>query len=92
MSNDKAVIFDVQFRDDIRWWFRKDKKIANRVLDLVEATIADPFKGIGKPEHLKYLPGSTYSRRITQEHRLVYRAKLRLFSCNVVITTPKLNT
>ena len=74
MSNSRAVIFDAQFRDDLRWWFRKDKKIANRVLDLVEAVIADPFTGIGKPERLKYLPGSTYSRRITQEHRFVYRA------------------
>ena len=73
MSNNRAVIFDVQFRDDLRWWFRKDKKIANRVLDLLEATIVDPVKGIGKPEKLKYLPGSTYSRRITHEHRLVYR-------------------
>ena len=72
MSN-RAIIFDVQFREDLRWWFKKDKKIANRVLDLVEAVIKNPFTGIGKPEHLKYLPGSTYSRRITQEHRLVYR-------------------
>ena len=69
----KSVIFDPQFRDDLRWWARKDRKICNRVLDLVEATIADPINGIGKPERLKYLPGSRWSRRITQEHRLVYQ-------------------
>lgn len=73
MSSNKSVIFDVQFRDDLRWWAKKDRKICNRVLDLVEATIADPTSGIGKPERLKYLPGSRWSRRITQEHRLVYQ-------------------
>ena len=73
MLSDRSVIFDSQFRDDLRWWAKKDRKICDRVLDLVEATIADPMKGIGKPEKLKYLPGSRWSRRITQEHRLVYQ-------------------
>jgi toxin YoeB len=67
------VIFDQQFREDIRWWAKKDRKILNRILDLVEAIINDPVTGIGKPEKLKYLPGSLWSRRITQEHRLVYQ-------------------
>ncbi|MEL6438644.1 MAG: Txe/YoeB family addiction module toxin [Cyanobacteria bacterium J06621_8] len=71
--NGKSVIFDSQFREDLRWWSKKDRKICNRILDLVEATIADPINGIGKPEKLKYLPGSRWSRRITQEHRLVYQ-------------------
>ena len=69
----RSVIFDVQFRDDLCLWAKKNRKICNRVLDLVEATIADPTSGIGKPERLKYLPGSRWSRRITQEHRLVYQ-------------------
>ena len=80
----RSVIFDVQFREDLRWWARKDRKICNRVLDLVEATIADPTSGIGKPEKLKYLPGSRWSRRITQEHRLVYQVsedKLIFLQC-----------
>ena len=80
----KSVIFDPQFRDDLRWWARKDRKICNRVLDLVEATISDPTNGIGKPERLKYLPGSRWSRRITQEHRLVYQVsedKLIFLQC-----------
>ena len=80
----KSVIFDVQFRDDLRWWAKKERKICNRVLDLVEATIADPTSGIGKPERLKYLPGSRWSRRITQEHRLVYQVskkKLIFLQC-----------
>jgi toxin YoeB len=43
-----------------------------RVLDLVEATMRDPFTGVGKPERLRYLLAGCWSRRITQEHRLVY--------------------
>jgi toxin YoeB len=70
---DRAVIFDSQFREDLHWWFRKDKKVSDRILNSIEATISNPFKGIGKAEHLKYLPGSRWSRRITQEHRLVYQ-------------------
>lgn len=73
MTDNRAVIFDSQFRDDLRWWFRKDKKISDRILNLIEATILNPTEGIGKPENLKYLPGSRWSRRITQEHRLVYQ-------------------
>jgi toxin YoeB len=69
------VIFDQQFREDLRWWAKKDRKILNRILDLVEAVITDPVTGIGKPEKLKYLPGSRWSRRITQEHRLVYQVQ-----------------
>lgn len=43
-----------------------------RALDLVEAIIREPFSGIGKPEPLKYLASGAWSRRLTQEHRLVY--------------------
>jgi toxin YoeB len=43
------------------------------VLDLVEAVLRDPFQGIGKPEPLKYLVSGVWSRRLTAEHRLVYR-------------------
>jgi toxin YoeB len=49
-----------------------DRKTALRVLDLVEAVMCNPFQGIGKPEPLKYLGSGVWSRRITQEHRLVY--------------------
>jgi toxin YoeB len=43
------------------------------VLELVEAALRDPFQGIGKPELLRYVLEGCWSRRITQEHRLVYR-------------------
>ena len=44
-----------------------------RILDLLEAVVRDPFTGIGKPEPLKFALLGAWSRRITQEHRLVYR-------------------
>lgn len=46
--------------------------MALRVLDLMEATLRDPFAGIGKPEHLKHLGGNVWSRRINTADRLVY--------------------
>jgi toxin YoeB len=46
--------------------------VAPRALNLVEAILCDPFSGIGKPEPLKYLPAGTWSRRLTEEHRVVY--------------------
>ncbi len=49
-----------------------DRKVALRFLKLVEAIVRDPFTGIGKPEPLKYLAAGTWSRRLTQEHRIVY--------------------
>jgi toxin YoeB len=49
-----------------------DRKTALRVFALIEAVLRDPFTGIGKPEPLKRLAPGTWSRRITEEHRLVY--------------------
>jgi toxin YoeB len=50
-----------------------DRAIALRILHLVEDVLRDPFRGIGKPEPLKYELAGAWSRRITQEHRLIYR-------------------
>jgi toxin YoeB len=70
---DRQSIFEPTFREDLQFWVAGDRKVALRVLDLVEAVMRDPFKGIGKPEPLKYVGANTWSRRITDEHRLVYR-------------------
>lgn len=51
----------------------EEPRTAGRILDLVNAVLRDPFSGIGKPEPLKHVPPDTWSRRITGEHRLVYR-------------------
>jgi toxin YoeB len=61
-----------RFLEDLRFWIEHDRKVALRIMGLVEAVMRDPFGGIGKPEPLKYLRANTWSRRITDEHRLVY--------------------
>ncbi len=70
---EREAVFHPEFRQDLRYWIETDRKIALRVLELIEAVLRDPFDGIGKPEPLKYLLAGCWSRRITQEHRLVYR-------------------
>ena len=65
-------MFQREFLEDLRYWVRTDRKVALRALDLVEANLRDPFAGIGKPEPLKYLASGAWSRRLTQEHRVVY--------------------
>ncbi len=67
-----SPVFDQAFLEDLRYWVRADRRLALRVLDLVEATLRDPTGGIGKPERLNYLDAAAWSRRINQEHRLVY--------------------
>jgi toxin YoeB len=68
----RAAVFQPEFREDLRHWVQTDRRVALRALDLVEAVLRDPFQGIGKPEPLKYLASGAWSRRLTQEHRLVY--------------------
>jgi len=68
----RDAVFHPEFRDDLRHWVDTDRKTALRVLTLIETILRDPFHGIGKPEPLKYLASGTWSRRLTQEHRLVY--------------------
>jgi toxin YoeB len=71
-KGERAAVFQPEFREDLRHWVETDRRVALRALDLVEAVLRDPFQGIGKPEPLKYLASGAWSRRLTQEHRLVY--------------------
>ncbi|MCH2154849.1 MAG: Txe/YoeB family addiction module toxin [Opitutales bacterium] len=68
-----TCVVQKQFREDLEAWVKLDRKTALKVLSIVEEVLRDPFSGRGKPEPLKYLPGNVWSRRITQEDRLVYR-------------------
>ena len=68
----RKIIFNKRFREDLRWWFRKDTK-AKKILNLIESTTETPFEGLGKPEPLKHIASDVWSRRITAEHRFVYR-------------------
>lgn len=71
----QEAVFEPEFIEDLRWWVETDRRVALKLIDLVEAALRDPFAGIGKPEPLKHLAAGTWSRRITQEHRLVYLVK-----------------
>ncbi|HLX10251.1 MAG TPA: Txe/YoeB family addiction module toxin [Thermoanaerobaculia bacterium] len=68
----REALFEREFLEDLRHWIETDRKTALRVLLLVEAVLRDPFQGAGKPEPLKHLLAGAWSRRLTQEHRVVY--------------------
>ena len=68
----REAVFHPEFREDLRHWVDTNRKTALRVLDLVEAVMRDPFRGVGRPEPIKYLGSGVWSRRLTQEHRMVY--------------------
>lgn len=69
----RDTAFLPEFIEDLRHWVKTDRRVALRVFDLIVAITRDPFAGIGKPEPLKYLASGVWSRRLTQEHRIVYR-------------------
>lgn len=72
-KTNREAVFHPEFREDLAHWVQTERKMALRILQLVEAILRDPFSGIGKPEPLKNPLAGAWSRRITQEHRLVYR-------------------
>ena len=67
----KAVVQD-ECLEDLRYWVDTNRKMALRVLDLMDAVLRDPYTGLGKPEPLKHLGGNVWSRRINEADRLVY--------------------
>lgn len=69
----RDAVFHPEFREDLQFWVKTNRKTALRAFKLIEAIMRDSFAGLGKPEPLKYLDSQTWSRRLTQEHRIVYR-------------------
>ena len=72
----RDTVFHPEFLDDLRFWVEADRKVALRALDLIESIIREPFTGIGKPQPLKHLLAGVWSRRLTQEHRIVYKVSV----------------
>ena len=70
--SERLAVFQPEFVEDLRFWVDTNRKVALRALTIVQAIMRDPFGGLGKPEPLKYLPSGTWSRRLTEEHRIVY--------------------
>lgn len=73
----RDAVFQKEFLEDLRYWVRTDRRLALRALDLVEAILRDPLRGIGKPEPLRHLAAGAWSRRLTEEHRVVYLVQAR---------------
>lgn len=71
----RQMVFDRDFLDDLAYWVSTNRKVALKIFELIEAVRRDPFDGLGKPESLRHLGVGVWSRRITQEHRLVYKVE-----------------
>ena len=69
------VTFTPTALDDLRYWLKTDKKLADRILSLLEESRRTPFDGTGKPEPLRFQLAGCWSRRIDREHRLVYQVE-----------------
>lgn len=76
----KSIKFTPTAYKDFLGWLDDDKDIFEKIGALIEETARDPFKGRGKPEPLKGNFSGCWSRRITQEHRLVYRVESELLT------------
>ena len=71
----RYAVFQPEFREDLEYWIKTDRKTALRSFKIIEDIMRNPFQGIGKPEPLRYLAPGIWSRRLTQEHRIVYLVK-----------------
>ncbi|HEY5246377.1 MAG TPA: Txe/YoeB family addiction module toxin [Acidimicrobiales bacterium] len=67
------LVFTPQGWDDYLYWQRVDRTVLKRINRLIDNALRDPTAGIGKPEPLEYGISGSWSRRITEEHRLVYQ-------------------
>lgn len=71
-SAKKITIFQPEFREDLQYWVKTDRIVALRLLNLIKAIMRDPYRGLGKPEPLKYMGPGVWSRRLTKVDRIVY--------------------
>ncbi|MFH1067880.1 MAG: Txe/YoeB family addiction module toxin [bacterium] len=71
----RTVVFEKDAFHDFVNWAATDKSLFERLLRLISETAKNPFEGIGKPEPLKHQLQGYWSRRINDEHRLVYKVK-----------------
>ena len=80
----RSLEFDTAAFEDLAWWIKQDRNKALRIINLIKDIQRDPFRGIGKPEPLKHELKGCWSRRIDNEHRLVYAVtenKIRILAC-----------
>jgi toxin YoeB len=80
----RSLEFDTAAFEDLAWWIKQDRGKALRIVNLIKEVQREPFTGIGKPEPLKHEFKGCWSRRIDQEHRLVYQVtetQIRILAC-----------
>ncbi|MBD2319362.1 Txe/YoeB family addiction module toxin [Phormidium tenue] len=80
----KNLEFDADAFEDLAWWVENDRKKALKIIKLIREVQRNPFEGTGQPEALKHDLSGCWSRRIDQEHRLVYEVlddKIRILAC-----------
>jgi toxin YoeB len=78
------IVFEQRAFEDFTLWATEDKKLYKRLVSLIKETARSPYTGLGKPEALKYELQGYWSRRINDEHRLVYKVeadRLIVISC-----------
>ncbi len=73
----RKILFEADAFADFNEWAKIDRKIYNKIVELLKDIEQSPFLGIGKPEPLKYELSGFWSRRISDEHRLVYQVSDR---------------
>jgi toxin YoeB len=84
MKSARSLEFDPAALDDLAWWVQQDRRKALKIIRLVVESAANPFGGIGKPEPLKHELAGCWSKRVDDEHRLVYQVsdeKIRILAC-----------
>ena len=69
------LIFAEEAWEDYLHWQKHDRRMVDRINRLIRETQREPFEGVGKPEALKHALSGFWSRRITDEHRMVYRVE-----------------
>jgi len=69
------IVFSEQAWEDYQFWVVNDRKTLKRINQLIRDAARDPFRGVGKPEPLRHLLKGYWSRRINEEHRMVYCVK-----------------
>lgn len=80
----KSLEFDASAFEDLAWWIGQDRAQALRIVRLIREVQREPFSGLGRPEPLRHELAGCWSRRINQEHRLVYQVladKIRILAC-----------
>jgi toxin YoeB len=67
------LVFSPQAWEDYQHWVQTDRKVVRRINELIKDTVRNSYSGIGKPEPLRHTLSGFWSRRISDEHRMVYR-------------------